>query len=122
MTFAVSKKAAISVKELFLRGPGIGDLPLQSVTMTMGIDTPCICACVPVVGRDRLNGRKADPDKIEKVDPMGKYSLYLNIRNQGGIGGNKSRLFVGRPMGTGMNVTMNPLGSTIGTTITTTRE
>ena len=118
MTFAVSKKAAISVKELFLRGPGIGDLPLQSVTMTMGIDTPCICACVPVVGRDRLNGRKADPDKIEKIDPMGKYSLYLNIRNQGGIGGNKSRLFVGRPMGTGMNVTMNPLGSTIGTTIT----
>lgn len=118
MTFSVSKRAALSVKELTLEGPGISGLPLKAVTMSMGIDTPCVCTCEPVIGYDRLNGKKADPKVIEKLDPTKRYSIRLNIRSSGDIGGNKSTMFVGRPMGSGMNMATNPLGSSVQSSIT----
>lgn len=113
MTFVVSKKAAISVKEMYLSGPGISKIPLKSMTINMGIDIPCTCTCTPIIGRDRLNGKSSDPKFIEKLDQTKKYTANLNIRNIGSIGGNQTRLFVGRVMSTGMGMSTDPFGSNI---------
>ena len=117
MSFTVGKKASISVQSIKLKVKGMKDLPLASVSISMGIDTPCTCTCVPITGRDRLKGKKSDPDFLEKLDPSMKCEVSLDILSKGDIGSNKKEIFVGRPMASEMLMSTNPFGSRLNTTV-----
>lgn len=117
MSFTVGKRAAICVESIKLKADGMRDLPLKSVAITMGIDSPCTCTCVPITGRDRIKGKKSDPDYIERLDPSMRCRIDLDIKEKGDIGGNADTIFVGRPVASEMQMSTNPFGSRLNTTV-----
>lgn len=110
-SFYISKNAALSVRAMTLVVEGMGSIPLRSIDITMGIDNACVCMAKPVVGRDPISRKNADPDFLEKLDPSMKCGVYMSF------GTGKSLLFTGRPTGTDLSMGTNPYSSSMATSI-----
>lgn len=111
--------SAISVQDLrlVLDDDEDANIPLKRVQINMGIDTPCICSCEPIIGDDCWNNKFCVPYLAEFMAKSRAGRIVMRIGERNEIGGNESTLFVGRPISSSLQVSTSPVGSAVGVPI-----